>query len=53
MKLVNPYTGTTVDASGEVAERLKKVGFKPAEPPAAPREPSEAPKRRPGRPKKS
>lgn len=48
MKLVNPYTGTTVDASGEVAERLKKVGFKPAESPAA-----EAPKRRPGRPKKS
>lgn len=46
MRLTNPYTGTEVVASGEVADRLKKVGFRPVEPPAEP-------KRRPGRPKKS
>lgn len=53
MRLVNPSTKTVVVASGDIAERLVQAGFKPAEPPAAPRDPSEDPKRRPGRPKKS
>lgn len=45
MKLINPYTGKPVDASGDVAERLRVAGFKPVEPPVQ--------RRKPGRPKKS
>lgn len=42
MRLTNPWTGLPVDAQGEVAERLKAMGFKP----------EEAPKRRKPAPKK-
>jgi len=45
MELVNPYTGTVVEADGEVAERLITVGF-------AASSPEPEPVRRPGRPKK-
>lgn len=45
MELVNPYTGTVVEADGDVADRLVKVGFTPV--------PVAAPARKPGRPKKN
>lgn len=43
MRLVNPITGLPVEAQGEVAERLKAKGFKPA--PKAPAKRRPAPKK--------
>lgn len=44
MDLVNPFTGTVVEADGDVADRLIAVGFTPVA--------AVEPARKPGRPKK-
>jgi hypothetical protein len=48
MKLTAPYTGVTVDAPAELAERLIAGGYVPAEQPKpAPRKRAAKPKPRP------